>query len=181
MSNRTLIFKSDVLLEAYTDNGPAGLMIELNGEKVFSKQFLEKNTHKEHVEFEAQHADGALNKLTFTFSGPPLTANKYFQIKGIAINKQSLNVLNAEYFPEIDQSWWEGLTAEQKINYDDIIHGKTGNKFGWWGQVNFYYCSGFDFKSKMRYNHYGNRSMLHEQVDWIYLDEHSIKDYKKIG
>jgi len=117
--------------------------------------------------------------LSFQFAGPPLTANKYLRINSIAVNNQKLNVLNSEYFPEIDKEWWEVLSTDEKQKYEDIIYGKAGNTFGWWGEVNFYYCTGVNFKSKMRYHLNDNRILLHEQVNWIFLDKDSIKDYNK--
>ena len=175
MSNRRLTFENIIPLEVYTDTGPASLLITLNDKKIFEKDYSESFTHKELVKFEAEYDDGSFNKLSFVLSGPPLTANKHLQIESININKQPINVLNSEYFPEIDESWWQDLSMEEQQKFNDIIYGKAGNKFGWWGEVNFYYCAGFDYKSKMRYNRHDNRSILHEQIDWVYLDEASIK------
>ena len=175
MNDRQLIFENIIPLEVYTDTGPASLVITLNDKKVFNKVYAESTTHKETVRFEAEHDDGAFNKLSFAFSGPPLTANKHLRVESIKVNKQPVNVLNSEYFPEIDESWWSGLSSEKQQKFNDIIYGKAGNTFGWWGEINFYYCSGFDYKSKMRYNRYDNRTLLHEQINWVYLDEASIK------
>ena len=67
----------------------------------------------------------------------------------ISINGQSIDVYNAEYFPEINTDWWQRLDIQEQEKYNDMIYGNIGNTFGWYGEVNYYYCSGFDFRARI--------------------------------
>ena len=89
MNDRQLIFENIIPLEVYTETGPASLVITLNDKKVFTKVYAESTTHKETVRFEAEHDDGAFNKLSFAFSGPPLTANKHLRGGVVSVPKSN--------------------------------------------------------------------------------------------
>ena len=64
--------------------------------------------------------------------------------------------------------------------YEIIIYGATGSEFGWYGEINFYYCCGVDLRTKFGYNNSDvNNQVLHERLNWIYLDESSVRGYNK--
>ena len=153
----------------------------INNEVCFKKNYPGNNKYKEIIEFEKEYSDGVKNTISFLFSGEQEVEKKSLKILQICINGQVLNVYNAEYFPKINEMWWEHLSDEDKNKYNEIIYGATGSEFGWYGEINFYYCCGVDIKSQFRYNTCNtNNQVLHERLNWIYLDESSVRGHTKI-
>jgi hypothetical protein len=181
MNNTKLIFKHQIPIELFAETGTA-LTVLINNEVCFKKNYPENNKYKEVIEFEKEYRDGAKNTISFLFTGEQEVEKKSLKILQIGINGQSINIYNAEYFPKINEMWWEQLNDEDKNKYNEIIFGATGAEFGWYGEINFYYCCGVDLKSWFRYNNSNtNNHVLHEKLNWIYLDENSVRGHNKIA
>ena len=58
----------------------------------------------------------------------------------------------------------------------------AGAEFGWYGEINFYYLAGFDYRSRFIYNRDNNdyTKLLGEKTDWVFIDENSIKTHNRI-
>ena len=108
--------------------------------------------------------------------------NKHIKVLQLSINKQLVNIYNAEYFPEIDKGWWQSLDPEEKEKQSEVIHGKAVNTFGWYGEINYYYCCGVDRRSKFNYdkNNEDPGILLHKKINWIFLDKDSVKGHDKL-
>jgi len=179
MTNNRLIFKHRIPIELSAETNTA-LTVLINNEVCFKKNYLGNKKHKEVIEFEKEYSDGTKNTISFLFSGEREVAKKSLKILQICINRQVLNVYNAEYFPKINDDWWEQLNTKEKNKYTELIYGRTGAEFGWYGEINFYYCCGVDLKSWFRYsNSNSHNNLLHERLNWIYLDENSMRGHYK--
>ena len=179
MNNTKLIFKHEIPIEVFAEcNTTVELLIK--NESCFKKEYKANTIHKEVIQFEKEYSDGAKNTISFLFTGEQEVEKKSLKILQIVVNGQVLNVYNAEYFPDINQEWWEQLSDEDKNKYNEIIYGATGSEFGWYGEINFYYCCGVDLRTKFGYNNSDvNNQVLHERLNWIYLDESSVRGYNK--
>ena len=180
MNNTKLIFKHQIPIELFAETNTA-LTVLINNEVCFKKNYPENNKYKEVIEFEKEYSDGAKNTISFLFTGEQEVEKKFLKILHVCINGQVLDTYNAEYFPKINEVWWEQLNAKDKDKYTEMIYGATGAEFGWYGEINFYYCCGVDLRTTFRYNNSStNNHVLHERTNWIYLDENSVKAHNKI-
>tara|TARA_B100001115_G_C15803324_1_gene397476 strand:+ start:61 stop:1188 length:1128 start_codon:yes stop_codon:yes gene_type:complete len=178
-----LTFKHHIPVEVLSGDVPTTLRLEINGKQVVEKIFKENTVDKHVFEFEHSYEEAVKNKISFRWHGTTEHENKYCQIEHIVINDQLINLYNAEYFPTISDEWWRGLNDKQKEEYNQIIYGKAGNRFGWYGEINFYFCSGVNLQSKHNFNQNNRdpRKLLNEQNDWIFLDKSNSKVYHKVS
>jgi len=174
MTNNKLIFGHQIPIEVSAECDTS-VQVLVNDRPVWENKYKKGLKHNEVIEFDEDYKDAKKNKLTFLFSGTDEVEKKYLKIFQITMNKQIFNLYNAEYFPNINREWWEQLTPDQKDYYNQVIYGKTGSEYGWYGEINFYYCTGFDFRSKTRYNQNttDKHILLGEKQNWIYLDQDS--------
>lgn len=157
--------------------------VRINDVSCFTKQYASDTLHKEVLELVHDYDQATKNTMSFLFSGDREVEKRSLKIKQICINDQTLNLFNAEYFPELNQEWWEQLNDSDKKKYNERIYGTMGSEFGWYGEINFYYCCGLDQRDKFRYNNQSNDTtrLLDERLNWIYLDQKSVKEYNKIN
>lgn len=181
MTNTKLIFTHEIPVELFAQCN-VSLEILINNVSLFKKQYSANEVHKEVITFEHEYVESRKNKITFMFLGNTEVEKKYLKILQICLNKQILNRYNAEYFPTINPEWWQQLTQEDKEKQKEIIYGKTGAEFGWYGEINFYYCAGFDYRSHFRYNRdvTDYAKLLGERINWVFLDENSVRKYNKV-
>ena len=180
---KNLYFKHHIPVEVLSGDVPTTLGVEING-KLVSEKIFKQNTVETHVfEFECAYEEAVKNKICFRWHGATEHENKWVKIENITINDQIINLYNAEYFPTISDEWWGSLEDQQKEKYNQIIYGKAGNRFGWYGEINFYYCTGFNFQSRHYFNKSSRdpRKLLNEQNDWIFLDKDDAKVYHKVN
>lgn len=181
MKNTKLIFTQEISVELFAQC-EVYLEILINDESKFRKQYPANEIHREVIRFDHEYAESKKNKITFLFSGKKEVEKKYLKILQICLNKQILNRYNAEYFPKINPEWWQQLSLSEQEEQKEIIYGKTGAQFGWYGEINFYYCAGFDYRSRFRYNSAKKdyTKLLGEKINWVFIDENSIKKYNKM-
>lgn len=182
-TNTKLIFEHVIPIEVYAENTDVNVTIEINGNVEWQKHFPMNEIHSETIEFDKDYDDGSKNQISFIFTGDTESAKRYLKINQLCINKQVLNKYNAEYFPNINKEWWDKLQSEEKNKYTEMIHGRMGDVFGWYGEINFYYCCGFDFRSRFKYNNHNKQDiirLLDERTNWIYLDENSARGHAKL-
>ena len=182
MSNTKLIFNHAIPIEVFTEADAATVKLLINGEICFEKEYNGNTVHRELIQFDREYEDSSKTKMSFLFSGTREVENKHIKILQLSINKQSVNIYNAEYFPEIDTGWWQSLNTEEKEKQNTVIHGKANNTFGWYGEINYYYCCGFDMRSRFNYNKKDQdpEILLHRKRQWIFLDKDSVKGHEKI-
>jgi hypothetical protein len=181
VSNSKLTFTHEIPIEMYAECD-LSLEILINETTVYKTQCSANTVHRQVINFEHEYIDSKKNKLTFLFSGDAEVEKKHLKILQICLNKQFLNRYNAEYFPDLNPEWWQDLSEEEKIKQKEIIYGNTGAVFGWYGKINFYYCVGFDQRSRFYYNRDTNdhTRLMGEKINWIFLDENSTKAHNKI-
>jgi hypothetical protein len=178
----SLTFKHSIPIECLSGDNETQLTISINDQQMVSRNFPKHKTEQINIEFSNTYEEGHKNKITFEWHGESEHEKKFIKIKSISIHDQILNINNAEYFPELNPEWWDSLTAEQQNQYNQIIYGKTGGVFGWYGQVNFYFCTGLDFRARHVYNKSNNdsRRLLNQQIGWIYKNKSSARSYHRI-
>ena len=182
MIGNKLIFNHTIPIEVFTEAETATVKLLINDEICFEKEYKGNTLHQELIQFDKEYQDSSKNKISFLFSGTQEVEKKYIKVLQISINKQSVDVYTAEYFPEIDESWWKSLNEQDQKKYNEVIYGKIGNTFGWYGEINYYHCAGFDLRSRFQYTK-SNKApgrLLHEKDNWIFLDEDSAKGHTKI-
>lgn len=181
MNNTKLIFTHEIPVELF-GQCDVSLEILINDDSFFNKKYSADKVHREVITFDNEYVEGKKNKITFMFSGAAEVEKKYLKILQICLNKQILNRYNAEYFPDINPEWWQKLSESEKQEQHSIIYGKTGAEFGWYGEINYYYCTGFDYRSYFRYNSdtSDHAKLLGERVNWVFIDENNIKKYNKV-
>ena len=182
MRNTKLIFKHEIPIEVFTEANMATVKLVINNEICFEKEYKGNILHKELIQFDLEYKDSSKTKMSFLFSGSQEVENKHIKILQLSVNKQAVDIYNAEYFPEIDKGWWQSLNTEEKEKQNEVIHGKAGNTFGWYGEINYYYCCGFDIRSKFNYNKNNQdpEILLHKKNNWIFLDKDSVKQHDKL-
>ena len=177
--DRQIFFNHVIPVKVFSKTQKTKLELFVNESPVYEKIFEPKIENEETILFDKIYTNGTKNKISFFWSGQGQLedSDKLFSINNILIKKQPLDIYNAEYFPQIDESWWSGLNDREKVHFNDIIYGKSGKSFGWFGEINFYFCSGIDFRSKHLYNILckDNRKLVNEKIHWIYDDESCIK------
>ena len=179
----TFKLKHQIPIAVLSGDTATHLRLEINGESVLEKTFDASFLVDATLQFDYDYHSGARNKMSFKWTGSAEHEKKSFSIKQININDQMINLYNAEYFPEINDAWWNGLKDEQKQEYNKIIYGKAGDTFGWYGEINFYFCTGIDLKCKHKFNKNNRdaRKLLNEQNDWIFLDKNDSRVYHKVN
>lgn len=178
----TLVFQHEIPLTISTTNQQSRVTVKVNGVEKFNKKF-DPGTNDVKATFEHSYVEGAKNNVSFEWEGfGQEDRDKGMKINQIIINGQALNVHNAEYFPTLNPVWYSNLNDDEKKMYNERIYGKAGKIFGWFGRVNFYYCTGFDYRSRNIYN-VQNKSVskiLAEKVDWVYYDRDFAKLYHRV-
>ena len=175
MSNKKLIFTHEIPVELYA-HCDINLTVLVNNQTMFVKQYSAREIHNEVIKFDHEYKESKKNVMTFLFSGEKEVEKKYLKILQICLNKQMVNKYNAEYLPEINPEWWEQLSQDEKEKQNEIIYGKTGAEFGWYGEINFYYCAGFDYQAKLAYSENNKTDitkLLGEKINWVFIDENS--------
>lgn len=174
-------FTHCVPIEVSSQTQVTDLTVRVNDTVVFEKQF-QPGRIKQQIEFGYHYEDGKKNRFCFVWKGQGKEdEDKHLKIDQIIINGQLLNVHNAEYFPELNSAWYSGLDESQKQMYNARIYGRTGKVFGWFGEVNFYFCTGANYRSRYKYN-IENEDMsriIAEKIDWIYQDKALAKTYHR--
>lgn len=183
MTDNKLIFDHQIPIEVFTEADAATVKLLINDEVCFEKEYKGTCVHRELITFDREYTDSSRNKISFLFSGTDEVEKKYIKVLQISLNKQSIDIYNAEYFPEIDEGWWQSLDNDQKEKQNEVIYGKAGNTFGWYGEINYYYCCGFDRRSKFNYNknNIDPGIILHRKNNWIFLDMDSAKGHDKLA
>lgn len=181
MTNTKLIFTHRIPVEIFAQCD-VSLEILINNMSLFKKQYSANEVHKEVLTFDHEYVESRKNRMTFMFSGKTEVEKKYLKILQICLNKQVINQYNSEYFPDINPEWWQNLSEGEKQKQNEIIYGKTGAEFGWYGEINFYYLAGFDYRSRFIYNRDNNdyTKLLGEKTDWVFIDENSVKTHNRI-
>lgn len=158
------------------------LEVKINDDQMYAQRFEAGHVHTETINLRKDYDDASKNRLSFTFSGETEIEKKYLEIGQILINGQAINKYNAEYFPILNKEWWEGLTDQEQYQYNKIIYGNSGNKFGWYGEINFYYYCGLNSSSMIYYNNNSKEDvdrLLDVSTNWIYKDKTSAKFYRR--
>ncbi len=169
MNNQNLNFLHQIPIEIYHDTDDVEIQISVNNKLKFKKKYMRNILHNDLVAFRHEYNDAEQNTIKITFSGTVETANRYLKIKSVLINDIYINMYDANYRPILNKLWWNSLDECNKEKYLDIIHGKNGNTFGWFGEISFSYACGYNTKSKQ----FLKNSMdiiLSKKVDWIFLD-----------
>jgi hypothetical protein len=183
MTDKQIFFSHVIPVQVFSKTQKTNLKLFVNESLVYEKIFEPGIENEETIMFDRIYTNGTKNKISFFWSRQDQKedSDKLLSIKDILIKKQPLNVHNAEYFPIIDQFWWSGLNDKERSYFNDIIYGKSGKKFGWFGEINFYFCSGVNFGSKHLYNIFykDSRKLVSENIQWIYDDESCVKTYNR--
>lgn len=181
MKEQQLLLKHEIPIQVQAECD-VSLKVSVNEKEMWTKEYVRDTAHNEIIEFENQYSDAEKNKLTFSFSGEREVEHKHVRILKIIINKQILNLYNAEYFPLLDREWWQGLSNEEKEFQQAKIYGNAGSEFGWYGDINFYFCTGFNYRSRIRYNKNKKdpAQILGEKLNWIYADQNANKMHNRI-
>ena len=180
--DNSLTFNHRIPVEVFTEAESIHVTLLVNGEVCHEKNYAGGSGHKEVIEFHKQYEDAAKNTMTWKISGDREVEKKHLRVCNISINGQAIDVNNSEYFPDIDKVWWQSLGDDERTRYEDVIHGNVGNTFGWYGEVNYYYCTGLDLRSRFEYNK-NNRDpemLLHKSNAWVFANQDSAKAHNKI-
>ena len=182
MRNQKLSFKHEIPIEIFSEC-EVYLEVLVNDNTVFKKTYKQDRKHSEVIQFEKEYMDVKKNKITFLFSGEKEVEKKYLKVKQICLNKQILNKYNSEYLPEINPEWWKSLTAEEQEQYNKTMYGMTGSYYGWYGEINLYFGVGFDVASRFKFESsvIDYSRIIGEKIDWIYLDENSVKKHHTLS
>tara|TARA_B100000073_G_C23458401_1_gene462275 strand:+ start:96 stop:605 length:510 start_codon:yes stop_codon:yes gene_type:complete len=168
-----LDFKHSIILEIHNEQYPSTVEVSVNNELKHEKEYT-AGTHKEHITFSHAYKDGDKNKLTICFSADNEAESKHIKVMDICINGASINLLNAVYKPVINQHWWDSLGERDRDHFTDVIHGNTGNTFGWYGDVSYVYYTVKDKATKTKIRNavgYDNEDdIVGKRTEWIYND-----------
>lgn len=169
MNNRSLDFFHEIPIEVYHDTDEVEVTVSVNNELKFKKKYMRGILHKDSIMFRHEYNDAEKNNIKITFNGTVESANRYLKIKSIAVNDIYINMYDANYQPILNKLWWNSLDEFDKDTYLDIIYGKNGNTFGWFGEIVFSYACGYNTKSK-QFLKDTTDIILSKKVDWIFLD-----------
>ena len=154
---------------------PTNLRITINGDEVFNKDFDpgEQTVHTHSFDYEYQNKQENNMKFLWRSVGYKEDGEKDFHIGRTTVNDQPLDIHNYEYSPVINQDWWQGLTADERVKYDRVIHGSASTNFGWHGEIDLYFVTVLDQRSKQIYNitHSDPKSLLGQNPQWIFGDK----------
>ena len=180
LSNRSLNFFHEIPIEVFHETNEVYVKLSINNFLIFEKTFLPGILHCETIKFYKEYDESCKNIICFDFFGNKDAQNKFIKIKSISINNIWLNLYNANYKPLLNPEWWDSLTSNEQENYLDIIHGKNGNTFGWFGKVFFEFAAGYDRKSKIKMRRVSNiNEILSSNLDWVYLDNYENSPWEK--
>lgn len=185
MDNKKLNFNHTVPIEVFHENAEVQVEVLLNGESKFKKVFSPNIKHVEAIKFEHTYDSGQRNKLTFVFSGEAEAQNRYLKLNSININSQNLNIYNANYVPEINQEWWDSLNGDDKEKYLEIIYGKNGATYGWYGTIDLEYLTVVDQKSFLQKrlsketNDIEIEEIISRKLDKIFLFHDNVLPWNK--
>lgn len=177
MDNKKLNFPHTIPIEVFHENNSTTVEIFLNNELKFGKTFAPKKVHKETVTFSHLYQSGQRNQIKFVFSGSAEAESKYLKINSLIINNQLVNIYNANYQPELNPEWWESLEEKDKEKYLEIIYGKNGTTFGWYGKIDVEYLTFFDQKSFLQKriardtNDIEVNEIISKKIDKVFLIE----------
>lgn len=177
-----LHFNHTIPFRVFGEDCDVHLVVKINDEQIYEQNFEAGVEHTQTINLDKVYDDASKNRLSFLFSGDAEIEKKYLKIGQILINDQAINKYNAEYFPELNQDWWQGLTQQEQYEYNKIIYGNSGNHFGWYGEVNFYYYCGLNSSSMIYYNNNSKEDvdrLLDVSTNWIYKDKTSAKFYRR--
>lgn len=169
MNNRSLNFFHEIPLEVYHSSDTVTVEISINNHIVYNQEYSAGKVHHDVVSFYYEYADAEKNCLVVNFRGNTDALKKYIKIKSVAINQTWLNLYNADYKPTLNSTWWNSLTDKEKTKQQEIIYGKRGNTFGWFGEILFDFGTGVDNRSRFMLNN-NIDSILSKKLDWIFLD-----------
>lgn len=177
--NHRLDFHHRIPIEIFHDREDVSLIVRINNEIQFSKTYSAGITHKEEIKFYYDYSESKKNILDFEFNGNIESPNRYLKINSIEINDTYINLYNADYCPRLNKIWWNGLTEKKKKHYQTMIYGCNGNKFGWFGNIKYYFYCGVDFKSKWAASENVQETLLCAVTPWIFLDKSYTKAWDK--
>tara|TARA_A100000164_G_scaffold357771_1_gene368762 strand:+ start:101 stop:667 length:567 start_codon:yes stop_codon:yes gene_type:complete len=175
MDNKQLNFNHAIPIEVFHDSDAVQVELYLNDKIKFKKTYQPNIKHKEVIEFDNLYDAGQRNSLKFVFSGKTETQSRYLKLSSININNQNLNIYNANYVPQINQEWWNSLSGDDKEKYLEIIYGKNGATFGWFGTVELEYLTVVDQKNFLQKrlskdtNDIEIEEIISRKLDKIYL------------
>ncbi len=150
MDNKQLNFNHIIPIEVFHESDDVEVEILINDQSKFKKVFTAAVVHKQSVAFDHLYEPGQRNKLKFIFSGKSEAKTRYLKLNSININSQNLNVFNANYVPTINQEWWDSLSGDDKEKYLEVIYGKNGATYGWYGTVDLEYITVVDQKGYLQ-------------------------------
>jgi hypothetical protein len=167
MKNLNLNFFHEIPIEVYHESDTVSLTVFVNNTLVFEKTYPPSVLNKETITFRHEYLDAEQNTIKFNFNGKSESSNRFLKIKSIAINGIWLNIYNANYRPKLNPVWWNNLTNIDKEKYLDIIHGKNGNTFGWFGEIEFNFATGYDTSSRCLLKN-NMDLILSKKIDWVF-------------
>lgn len=168
--NQKLNFFHRIPIKVFHDTEDPVVVIKINNNTVFSQCFAKGTEHFCNVQFWHEYQDGEQNTLEFNFNGSLESANRYLIINSIEINNVYVGLYDAHYTPKINPQWWDSLLLSEKEYYLDIIYGKNGNTFGWFGNIKYYYYCGVNLKSRTNTDADKNEILLSRSAEWIFLE-----------
>ena len=180
MDNKQLNFSHSIPIEVFHDTDEVDVELLLNKESKFKKTFAPNIKHKVVIEFENLYDARQRNSLKFVFSGKTETQNRFLKLSSININNQNLNIYNANYVPDINQEWWDSLSGDDKEKYLEIIYGKNGATFGWFGTIELEYLTVVDQKNFLQKrlsketNDIEIEEIISRKLDKIYLFQDQV-------
>lgn len=175
MLDKLFTFEHVIPIEVYHKTDETNLVISVNNEIKFKKQYSKDKIYSETIKFLHNYNNGDKNTLSFDFQGNSETEKKYVKIYSIAINNIRLTLYNALYEPVINQEWWEQLTETEHEHYQNIIYGNNGNTFGWFGKIHFaYFTATARDKLSLDNKDYILNRITSTKTDVIYLDNKKV-------
>jgi len=107
---------------------------------------------------------------------------KDLRVDQIMIHRQFVNEHNYEYNPDLNEDWWNRLSAEERNKYLQVIHGSPIKNFGWHGEIDYNFVTLIDFRSKQLYNTRNNNIglLVGQSTNWIYYDQSCINPKKRL-
>jgi hypothetical protein len=169
--NYNLNFAHRIPIKVFHPSDTVSVGIKINDQSVFSETFAPGHEHSRNVEFYYSYTDGDKNIIEFEFSGKVESSSRYLAINSLEVNNVYINLYDAHYIPNLNRIWWESLNHKAKDRYLDMIYGKNGNKFGWFGKIKYYYYCGVDFKSRVKTDADNTETLLGKSPNWVFLDQ----------
>lgn len=163
---------------------PTTVEILINGDRVFSKKFIEGTETIEKVVFQKDYEDQKENVVKFVWkpSGDKEDGEKDLRIDQIMIHDQFIDEHNYEYDPDINKDWWNSISEQERNTYLRVIYGSPSKNFGWHGEINYNFVTLIDFQSKGLYNKCNDNIglLVGRSTNWIYQDRSCINPKKRL-